>query len=631
MQMLAEYCVASRRDGLETLRLALLSGDWIPLDLPDKLRQLADPIEVISLGGATEASIWSIHYPVGAVDPAWPSIPYGRPLANQRFYVLDDALQERPDWVPGQLFIGGKGVAQGYWKDPEKTSASFIVHPRTKERLYRTGDLGRQLPAGYIEFLGREDLQVKVGGYRIELGEIEAALREHPEIREAIVLALGEAGQDRRLAGYVITESGGEIPVPDLRAFLRRRIPEYMVPQVFRFMGSFPVTANGKVDRKALPDPFATRAHETPRAAGATSGSETARLLEAVGGVLNQRLEPADLDRNLLELGANSLDLVKIAGIIEDTFGVRPKLQDFLRLPNLGSVVEHVRSQGAPAAQPAEAVLRDAGQEIAGGFEILLEQEDRDAFRAARHGLRADAETRVGGGNGVIRLARPGSVERWREAVLQRRSHREFARRQLAADRLGALLACLQQIELEGKPKLWYGSAGSLYPVQTYLYVKPLRVGGLAQGTHYYHPARHCLIPIDGRARISSEIFTLANQDIFDAAAFALFLIGKMEAILPMYGEMSRDLCLIEAGLMSQLLETVAPDHGIGLCQIGRCEFSQIRSSFGLGEMDVYLHCLLGGGIPRAEAASNAGARGTIVDVGDVEEAELEEYEEGEL
>ncbi|HEX3528277.1 MAG TPA: amino acid adenylation domain-containing protein, partial [Thermoanaerobaculia bacterium] len=207
LEMLVEH--AAGRPGIvpESLRLALLSGDWIPLTLPERVRTLVPGIEVISLGGATEASIWSILYPIGEVAPAWKSIPYGRPMTNQCFAVLDERLAPRPTWVPGHLFIGGAGVALGYWRDEERTQASFVRHPFTGERLYRTGDLGRYLPDGTIEFLGREDSQVKVQGYRIELGEIEAAIGQHPEVHDVVVTAAGDPRGERRLVAYVVPKA----------------------------------------------------------------------------------------------------------------------------------------------------------------------------------------------------------------------------------------------------------------------------------------------------------------------------------------------------------------------------------------------------------------------------------------
>ena len=205
LQMLVDYVEAfpGVLDGA-WLRLAYLSGDWIPLQLPERIRQLVPGVQVMSMGGATEASIWSILYPITGVDAAWKSIPYGKPMLNQHFYVLNERLDPCPIWVPGQLYIGGIGLALGYWRDTEKTDASFFLHPRTGERLYRTGDLGRYLPDGNIEFLGREDFQVKVQGHRIELGEIEETLRQHPMIHQAVANVVSGAGGEKRLVAYVV-------------------------------------------------------------------------------------------------------------------------------------------------------------------------------------------------------------------------------------------------------------------------------------------------------------------------------------------------------------------------------------------------------------------------------------------
>lgn len=204
MQMLVEYVAGDAAGFPQSLRLVLLSGDWLPLNLPHQLKRLCPTVQIISLGGATEASIWSIFYPIKTVEPHWKSIPYGRPLNNQQVYVLNDALEVCPTWVSGQLYIGGMGLAKGYWKNPEKTQASLILHPQTQERLYKTGDLGRYLPDGNIEFLGRSDFQVKINGHRIELGEIEAILSQHPAIKDAIVSTVGESREHQQLVAYLV-------------------------------------------------------------------------------------------------------------------------------------------------------------------------------------------------------------------------------------------------------------------------------------------------------------------------------------------------------------------------------------------------------------------------------------------
>ena len=188
-----------------TVRLVLLSGDWIPVALPDQIRLSCPQAQVISLGGATEASIWSVCYPIGDVPSEWTRIPYGKPLANQALHVYDGALLPCPVWTTGEIYIGGAGVAQGYWADPEKTAERFIVHPVTAERLYRTGDLGRYLPGGDIDFLGREDNQVKINGYRIELGEITAALNRLPGVSDALVsVQHNPTTRSRQLVAHVV-------------------------------------------------------------------------------------------------------------------------------------------------------------------------------------------------------------------------------------------------------------------------------------------------------------------------------------------------------------------------------------------------------------------------------------------
>lgn len=243
------------RDGElpDSLRLLMMSGDWIPVSLPDGVRKLhPGTVEIASLGGATEASIWSIHYPIREVDPEWESIPYGKALANQSFHVLDWRGAERPVWVPGPLHIGGSGVARGYWGAPELTEASFWTHAESGERLYATGDLGRWLPDGNIEFLGREDGQVKVNGFRVELGEVEATLARLAGVQAAIA-----AVQGSRLVAGVTVRTGSEADTEQLRAAAASELPSYMVPAAVWIIDEIPLTANGKVDRDALRPPGA--------------------------------------------------------------------------------------------------------------------------------------------------------------------------------------------------------------------------------------------------------------------------------------------------------------------------------------------------------------------------------------
>ncbi|MFD5653372.1 amino acid adenylation domain-containing protein [Streptomyces sp. NPDC127039] len=201
LHMLADYLTTETAD-LPALRLALLSGDWIPVTLPGRMRALLPGLSLMSLGGATEAAIWSIHHPVTEADDGRTSIPYGVPLRNQGFRVLDEDGHDCPVWVPGELCITGEGLALGYLDDPDLTARRFPEHPRDGQRLYRTGDVGRYLPGGEIEFLGREDNQVKIRGHRVELGEVEAALLAHPAVGAAAAVVSDQDG-DRTLLGFV--------------------------------------------------------------------------------------------------------------------------------------------------------------------------------------------------------------------------------------------------------------------------------------------------------------------------------------------------------------------------------------------------------------------------------------------
>ncbi len=215
LKMLVEYAESRPRLAPRNLRLVLLGGDWIPLDLPDRLRALAKNATVVSMGGATECSMDSTIFVVDQVDPAWKSIPYGEPMCNQLAYVLDDAMQPLPVGVPGELWLGGIGVGRGYFQRPELTVERFLPNPfpsplgesDPNPRIYRTGDLAKWDEDGNLELLGRVDNQVKIRGYRIELGEIEARLRQHPMVQEGVVVAREDAVGEKRLIAYVIQDS----------------------------------------------------------------------------------------------------------------------------------------------------------------------------------------------------------------------------------------------------------------------------------------------------------------------------------------------------------------------------------------------------------------------------------------
>jgi amino acid adenylation domain-containing protein len=346
MEMLAEQASNRPGDGLPgtgTIRLVFLSGDWIPVSLPARIRALSSVtphVEVIGMGGATEASIWSIIHPIGDVEPGARSIPYGRPMANQTFHVMDHWLRPRPTWVPGHLYIGGIGLAQGYWRDPAKTAASFITHPTTGERLYRTGDLGRYLPGGDIEFLGREDSQVKIRGYRVELGEIESILASHPEVRDSAVVARdGGVPGEKRLNAYVVAEPDSGLEQAALRSFLRERLPDYMVPAGFLFLDALPLTANGKVDRRALPvfDQEAVKSRREYVAPRTEIEEALAIVFAEVLGV-----EKMGIHDDFFEMGGDSLMAIRSLFRIRKAVGVDLPVKSFFDTPTVAGLAEAV-------------------------------------------------------------------------------------------------------------------------------------------------------------------------------------------------------------------------------------------------------------------------------------------------
>ncbi len=335
-------------DALARLRLVMMSGDWIPIGLPPRLHQANPALDVISLGGATEASIWSIAYPIGAPDPAWGSIPYGFPMRNQRFHVLDERLDDCPDWIAGELFIAGIGLARGYWRDEAITASRFITHPVTGERLYRTGDLGRYRDDGVIEFLGRNDDQVKIGGYRIELGEIEATLARHPKVRHAAVVVRTDADGHRSLMAFHVSDGAD---AAELRDHVGRTLPGYMVPAAFQRLEAMPLNANEKVDRKAL------MAWRAPAVAVETTAPGPAALetqiLAIWRDVLRNPLLPPD--GKLFEHGAHSFHAVDANTRINRALGVGCTVTDIFEFATVRALAAALAERSGPPQQTAVA------------------------------------------------------------------------------------------------------------------------------------------------------------------------------------------------------------------------------------------------------------------------------------
>ncbi|MES1241993.1 MAG: amino acid adenylation domain-containing protein [Acidobacteriota bacterium] len=365
LQQLVPFLAGEGRGGAEppALRLVFLSGDWIPVGLPGPIRETFPGARIVGLGGATEATVWSNSFPIQEVDPSWVSIPYGRPMQDARYLVLDEALSPCPVGVPGDLYIGGVCLASGYAGEPALTAGKFVPDPFSAEpgaRLYRTGDRARFWPDGLIEFLGRLDQQVKIRGFRIELGEIEAVLGRHPAVREAVVLAREDRAGDRRLVAYVVPCQGCEARPVDLRSFLAESLPEPMLPSAFVVLEALPVTSNGKLDRRALPEP------DQP-----TEGSADASLFrtpteELLAGLWAETLGlgAVGVQDNFFDLGGHSLRATQVVSRIRETFGAELGVRSVFEAPTVAELA--LRIDEARAGGPeAPAVERLAGRSAA--------------------------------------------------------------------------------------------------------------------------------------------------------------------------------------------------------------------------------------------------------------------------
>ncbi|MBV7698580.1 non-ribosomal peptide synthetase [Streptomyces sp. TRM70350] len=360
--LVGEAEVRERRGGdrpLRSLRLSVLSGDWIPLTLPDRLRAQSPGIHVVGSGGPTETICWSLFQPIGEVDPTWTSIPYGTPITNQRYYVVDGTARERPLGVVGEMAVASDvGLALGYLGDEERTRNRFVHLPETGERAYLTGDLGRYLPDGSIEILGRDDFQVKVQGHRIELGEIEAALRQDEQVDAAVVVAPASAHGVRRLHAYVVAGPGGS--GEQILARLSEQLPTYMVPAALTVLDELPLTRNGKVDRLLL----AARAgaQQSAEDSAADRDTEPGDALElvlcaAVGDILGlDHVGPAD---NFFKLGGDSLSGTRLAGLLQELLGVPVPVRTVFRTPVVAELAAKIATDeehGAEAVAAAEAL-----------------------------------------------------------------------------------------------------------------------------------------------------------------------------------------------------------------------------------------------------------------------------------
>jgi amino acid adenylation domain-containing protein len=354
LQQLAEAS-SGQNELAESLREIITAGEQLHVTphIVGLFSQLRD-CYVYNQYGPSESHVVSA-FTLSDTAEGWPILPpIGRPIDNTEIYLLDHRHRPVPVGVPGELYIGGAGLARGYLNHPDLTAEKFIPNPFSTDpgaRLYATGDLSRYLPDGNIEFLGRIDHQVKIRGYRVELGEIEAVLRQHPAVSTAVVITTGESPAEKRLVAYVVTNKVGALGAADLRKFLKDRLPDYMMPSFFVMLDEMPLTPSGKVNRRALPAPDQSRPELDETFVAPRTPIEQA-LAEIWAEIL--KLEQIGIHDNFFELGGHSLLATRLISRVRDAFQVDLALRMIFEAPTVAELALRIEQSISDAGELAE-------------------------------------------------------------------------------------------------------------------------------------------------------------------------------------------------------------------------------------------------------------------------------------
>ncbi|MFQ4145488.1 amino acid adenylation domain-containing protein [Chlorogloeopsis sp. ULAP02] len=334
--MLQVFLESPGVEKLTSIKRVLCSGEALPFTLQQRLFDILNT-ELYNLYGPTEAAIDVTFWKCQKESSKF-IVPIGRPIANTQIYLLDPHLQPVPIGVPGEIYIGGVGVARGYLNQPDLTNEKFIPNPfsnQLENRLYKTGDLARYLLDGNIEYLGRIDNQVKIRGFRIELGEVEAVLCQHPTVREAVVLVQ----ENQSLRAYIVFHNNIKISIKELRNYLQQHLPEYMVPSTFLLLDNLPLTPNGKVDRRLLPAPEQTCPKLEKNFVAPRYPTE-----EILAGIWSKilDLEQVSVQDNFFELGGHSLLATQVISQVRKVFGLEIPLRYLFASPTVAELAKHI-------------------------------------------------------------------------------------------------------------------------------------------------------------------------------------------------------------------------------------------------------------------------------------------------
>jgi yersiniabactin nonribosomal peptide synthetase len=591
-----------------TLQKIILSGDWIPLGLPDAIARTIPNATLISMGGATEASIWSNYYVVNDVDQEWVSIPYGYPLSNQSFYILDAFGRQCPDWIKGRLHIAGKGLARGYLKQPELTDRAFFDHPDIGCRLYDTGDYGRYMAEGVIEFLGREDNQLKINGYRIEAGEIEAALRKLDASLEPLILPLGDKMQNKKLIAFVKHEASS-FSETDLKNRLKSYLPSYFIPERVIPLDAYPMTPNGKIDRNALLENL--QQHPSPAIEEDSSEIRGAGQ-QVVLKIVRQALALPQLSESdeFADMGVSSVDMIRLANELEANFSDRPSVGEMVQYRSVGELIAYYRDvEMATVAEPRPSPSFDP--------RFSLYSEDQISYLrnlpGARPGGRIASRLSVTSRRTALKanpaidleigpVANEPVLSGWRNTA-----ERSFEQ-PITLSAFKQCLALLTRL-----------STSSDEPaIQLYVTVFDGGIEDFAPGSYYLDAKGNTL---RGLYKTSLNAQSIADEETeWDGkAAFAVHFIGDLSAVYPAYQQRALPKLFIETGSIIRMLEAQSVSLDIGCQQLENLDVERIGGLFALSTKHYHLHSIVAGRITTQKTQQDSHGDAPTTDQGKLE------------
>ncbi|MEN7546957.1 amino acid adenylation domain-containing protein [Rapidithrix thailandica] len=618
--------------------------------------------ELINMYGITETTVHVTYRRILASDLDEKESLIGIPIPDLTVHILDQNQKPVHPGEEGELYVGGLGVARAYLDRPELTAARFIPDPflnKTGARLYRTGDLGKMLNTGEIAYLGRIDSQVKVRGFRIELEDIESAVNRHEQVSESVVVIQEADTDDPKIVAYVIAASpSGTIPQEkELRSFLRKILPEYMLPSSIIEIDELPLNHNGKLDKGRLPWRSGGQ-HSTPvnEPAPVVETNPNTPQQQGIMDVFKQCLAVNDLsdEDDIFDLGATSLSLILISQGIQEKFGVEVPMEIFLEKSKIGEIIAelgHDSTTTTPVSQSADSqedtagvlhIVRSVFQRILNNDAIQPEDDIFDlgstsltlifAIEEFKNILQIEVpieafltHTTLQGIAGYLEEQCQGEQTNGaqvtttdqndvgeihkREIVnipLRRKYFHEdsyvlsapqydFVQKEIPFTQFSEFIALLRQHRLGEACKYLYPSAGGKNAVQTYLHIKPGKVEGLNGGVYYYHPEEHQLYKVNESESLTIDIHYTENQELDKLSAFQMFLVIQLKAMTPVYMDFSQELATLEAGYMTQLLLSRQAEFGLGICPVQQVKHERIRKSLKLEEEHVVVECLQGG------------------------------------